>query len=77
MLLESQPEKILYGSDAGPFSLTQDFELTAWVASQRTRHALALALGGMVDDGELSRDRASQVARTYLRDNARALNGLK
>ena len=76
-MLEMQPEKLLYGSDASPFGPTLDFEQTAWVASQRTRQALAMALGGMVDDGEISREHALQLARMYLRDNARTLYGLK
>ena len=76
-MLEMQPEKLLYGSDAGPFGPTIDFEQTAWVASQRTRQALAMALGGMVDDGEISREHALQLAHMYLHDNARTLYGLK
>jgi hypothetical protein len=76
-MLEVEPEKVLYGSDAGPFGPNQDFEITAWVSSQRTRQALAIALGGMVDDGEISRNRAIQLAHMYLHDNARALYGLK
>jgi len=76
-MLEVEPEKVLYGSDAGPFGPNQDFELTAWVSSQRTRQALAMALGGMIDDGEISRERALQMAHLYLHDNARALYGLK
>jgi predicted TIM-barrel fold metal-dependent hydrolase len=76
-MLEVEPEKVLYGSDAGPFGPNQDFEITAWVSSQRTRQALAVALGGMVDDGEISRERAVQFAHMYLADNARVLYGLK
>ena len=76
-MLEVEPEKVLYGSDAGPFGPNQDFEITAWVSSQRTRQALAMALGGMVDDGGVSREHALQLAHMYLRDNARALYGLK
>ncbi len=76
-MLEVEPEKVLYGSDAGPFGPNQDFEITAWVSSQRTRQALAMALGGMVDDGEISRERALQMAHLYLHDNARVLYGLK
>jgi predicted TIM-barrel fold metal-dependent hydrolase len=76
-MLEVEPEKVLYGSDAGPFGPNQDFEITAWVSSLRTRQALAMALGGMVDDGEIPRERALQLAHMYLRDNARKLYGLK
>jgi predicted TIM-barrel fold metal-dependent hydrolase len=76
-MLEVEPEKVLYGSDAGPFGPNQDFEITAWVSSQRTRQALAMALGGMIDDGEISRDRALQLAHMYLHDNAISLYGLK
>jgi hypothetical protein len=37
---------------------------------------LALALTGMMRDGEITRARAREIARMVLRDNARRLYGL-
>ncbi len=39
-LLEMAPEKVLYGSDASPFSDTVGWEETAWIASKLGRQAL-------------------------------------
>ncbi len=40
------------------------------------REALAIALTGMLRDGEITRARASELARMVLRENARTLYGL-
>ena len=47
-----------------------------WLAAGRGRNALAIALTAMLRDGEISRDRAVQLARMVLRENARTLYGL-
>jgi hypothetical protein len=45
--------------------------------SARTgRAALALALTGMLQDGEITRERASELARMVLRENAARLYGM-
>ena len=49
---------------------------TGWVASQTAREALAIALTGMVRDGEITRAQAAQIARAVLRENAKKLYGL-
>ena len=41
--------------------------------SNVAREALAIALTGMVQDGEVTRPRASELARMVMRDNAAAL----
>jgi hypothetical protein len=49
----------------------------AWVGSTTARQALAIALTGMLRDGEIGRDRARALARMVLRENAMAVYGLK
>jgi hypothetical protein len=46
------------------------------VGSTTARRALAIALTGMMRDGDISRDRAQSLARMVLHDNAVALYGL-
>lgn len=74
--LEFVPEKVLFGTDAYPYSNEMGWEESGWVAAKNGREALAIALTGMVRDGEISRSRASELARMVLRENARALYGL-
>jgi hypothetical protein len=52
------------------------WEESGWMAASRGRLALAIALTGMLREGEITRARASKLARMVLRDNARALYGL-
>lgn len=75
LYLESAPEKVLYGSDASPFSNTVGWEEIAWIASRNGRLALELALTGMMHDGEITLDRAKQMGHLVMRDNARQLYG--
>jgi predicted TIM-barrel fold metal-dependent hydrolase len=75
--LEFVPEKVLFGTDAYPYGPEQGWQETA-VASARTgRGALKIALSQMVRDGEITEDRAVEIARMVLRDNARKLYHLK
>lgn len=71
--LTSWPEKVLYGSDASPDTDEIGWEETGWVASQTAREALAAALTSMVQDGEITRARASEIGRMVLRENAKKL----
>lgn len=73
--LSQWPEKILFGTDATPNTDAISWEETGWVASQTAREALAIALTGMIQDGEITRARASAIARMVLRDNAKKLYG--
>jgi hypothetical protein len=68
--LEQWPEKVLFGSDATPNTDDTSWEETGWIASQTAREALAIALTGMVQDGQITRARASELARMVLRENA-------
>ena len=71
--LERAPEKVLFATDAYPFSEEMDWEEAGWVAATTGRQALGLALTEMMRDGEITRERAIEIARLVLRDNARAL----
>jgi predicted TIM-barrel fold metal-dependent hydrolase len=73
--LEWVPEKVMFGTDAYPFLDEIGWEESGWLASSRGREALARALSGMVHDEEISRERASELARMVMRDNARSLYG--
>jgi predicted TIM-barrel fold metal-dependent hydrolase len=73
--LEAAPEKVLYGSDASPFSDDVGWEETAWIAAKVHRQALGLAVTGMIDDGEISLERGRQLVHMVLRENARQLYG--
>jgi hypothetical protein len=70
------PDKVLFGTDAFDGGAEQGWEQVAWVGSNTTRRALAIALTGMMHDGEITRDRAQTLARMVLRENAAALYGL-
>ncbi len=69
------PDKVMYGSDAFDGGATQGWEQVAWVASTTARRGLAIALTGMMRDGEITRARAEQLARMVLRENAFAAYG--
>jgi uncharacterized protein len=76
--LEYVPEKVLYATDAYPFDPPNNgWEEAGYVANQTGREALGMALTGMLEDGEITRDRALELARMVLRENARKLYGLK
>ena len=74
--LAQWPEKVLFGTDATPNTDETSWEETGWIASQTAREALAIALTGMIQDGEITRARASELAKMVLRDNAKKLYGL-
>jgi hypothetical protein len=74
--LEWVPEKVLFGTDAYPYSDEMGWEESGWLAARRGREALAIALTAMMRDGEISHDRALELARMVLRENARKLYGL-
>ena len=74
--LEYVPEKVLFATDAYPYSPEMGWEEGGWTGAHAGRQALAIALTQMLRSGEIGRARASQLARMVLRDNARALYGL-
>ena len=75
--MESYPNKILFGTDAFSFGPAVDWGEVAWLSNTTAREALALALTGMMNDGEIDRARAMELARMVLHDNAAKLYGLK
>src|SRR5260370_3222490 len=68
--LEAYPDKILLGADAFSFGPAIDWPELAWLSNTTARQALALALTGMMNDGEITRERAIELARMVLRENA-------
>lgn len=68
--LEAYPDKILFGTDAFSFGPEVDWPEVAWLSTTSTRQALAWALTGMMNDKEITRERAVVLARMALRDNA-------
>jgi hypothetical protein len=75
--LEWYPEKILYGTDLAPGPPELDWDVIGYSTNQTARRALAIALTGMIKDGEITRDRALELANIVLRGNAMKLYGLK
>jgi len=73
--LEYYPEKVMFGTDASPTSADIGWEETGWLATVAAREALALALTGMMNDKEITRERAVELARMVLRENAIKLYG--
>ena len=71
------PEKVLFATDAYPFSAELGWEEAGLVASNASREALGRALTAMMRDGEISRERAMELATMVMRDNARKLYGIK
>jgi uncharacterized protein len=70
------PDKVVFGTDAFDGGVEQGWEQIAWSASTTARRALAIALTGMLRDGEINRDRAQTLARMVMRENAAAIYGL-
>ena len=75
--LEWYPEKILYGTDLAPGPPELDWDVIGYSTNQTARRALAIALTGMVKDGEITHDRALELANMLLRGNAMKLYGLR
>ena len=74
--MEAVPEKVMFATDAYPFLPEMGWEEIGLLNANKGRRALAIALTGMLRDGDVSRARASELARMVLRDNARALYNL-
>jgi len=74
--LEAYPDKILFGTDAFSFGPEVDWPEVAWLSNTSARQALALALTGMMNDHEITRARALELARMALRENALKLYSL-
>ena len=74
--LNEYPDRVLFGTDAFDGGADQRWEAGALLAANSARRALGLALTGMMRDGVLTRERAEQLARMVMRENAVALYGL-
>ncbi|MEP6741089.1 MAG: amidohydrolase family protein [bacterium] len=68
--LEAYPDKILFGTDAFSFGPEVDWPEVAWLSNTSARQALTLALTGMMNDHEITRAQALELAKMVLRDNA-------
>lgn len=76
--LEWYPEKVLFGTDAYPDDTPlANWDEKLWLATRTAREALALALTQMMSAGEITRQRALELARMVLRNNAVKLYGLE
>ncbi len=75
--LEFVPEKVLFGTDAFELMPEVNWADHASLTVTSARRALAIALTGMMQDGQISRDRALELARMVLRENAAKLYGFK
>src|SRR5882762_3730165 len=71
------PEKIMFGSDAFPFNNAVGAEETFWLAARSARAAVAAALAELVAEGAFNEEKAFELARLYLHDNAAKLYGEK
>jgi predicted TIM-barrel fold metal-dependent hydrolase len=71
--LELYPEKILYATDAYPYSQSMGWEEAAYIANQNIRTSLGMALTGMMDDRQITPTQAEKLARQVLRENAETL----
>ena len=75
--LEWYPEKVLFGTDLSPGTPEIGWEEIGWQTSQSARRALAIALTGMMNDQEITRAQAEDIAQKVLRGNALKLYGWK
>jgi uncharacterized protein len=71
--LELYPEKILYATDAYPYSPSMGWEEAAYIANRNIRDSLGMALTGMLHDNEITPTRAAELANMVLHKNAESL----
>jgi predicted TIM-barrel fold metal-dependent hydrolase len=75
--LELFPEKILYATDAYPYSTSMGWEEAAWIANQNIRTGLGMALTGMMHDKQITEPEAEKLAHMVLHTNAESLYKLQ
>jgi predicted TIM-barrel fold metal-dependent hydrolase len=70
--LSWHPEKVLFGTDAYSDENTplSDYEEKQWLLTEKSRDAVAIALTAMMNDGEISQVRATEIANMVFRQNA-------
>ena len=71
--LSAYPDRVMFGSDAYPNDEVVGWEEWGWLGSAAARKGLAIALSGMMADGEIARERAFEIARMVMRGNAARL----
>ena len=74
--LETMPERVMFGTDAGPWGPGVGWEESTWSATRLARQALTRALTEMIADEAITSARAREIATRVLRDNATELYGL-
>jgi predicted TIM-barrel fold metal-dependent hydrolase len=74
--LEYVPEKVMFATDAYPYSDELGWEESAVLTSRAGRKALGIALTRMLRDGDITRQQAGVLAHMVLHDNAKKLYGL-
>jgi uncharacterized protein len=74
---ETFPEKIVFGSDAFPYSQALNVPANYWLGVTTARRASAAALAQMIAEGEISEPQALQIARDYFHDTTAKLFGLQ
>jgi len=73
---ETFPEKIVFGSDAFPYSQAVNVPATYWLAVETARRASAAALAEMIAEGEITEPQALQIARDFFHDTTAKLFGI-
>jgi uncharacterized protein len=68
--LEWYPEKVMFGTDLAPGTPEIGWEEIGYNNATTGREALALALTGMMQDGEITRQRAVEIGTMVLRGTA-------
>ena len=74
--LAQYPERVLFGTDASNSGPDLGWDVVGWLSAWTGRQALAIALTGMMRDGEIDRARAEEVATMVMRTNAARLYNL-
>ena len=75
--LEFMPERVLMGTDSGPFGPGMGWIETIWLGAHNERQALGMVLSQMMTDGVIDSDRAKEIAQRVLRGNAAELYHLQ
>ncbi len=71
--IELYPEKVLYATDAYPYTTSMGWEESAYIANRNIRQSLGYALTGMIQDNQITQTRAEELARMVLQSNAKSL----
>jgi hypothetical protein len=71
--LETFPDKITFGTDCFPYNDVLGAEESYWLGNVSARESLAAALAEMVSSGEITENKAIELAHAYLHDTALSL----